>query len=99
MSYGRIGTDGQSKTKETPSIDAAGAEIAKLVAEKLGKGYGEVGAAAVAPEDPVGRLVSDVRPAVTKIRERVRRDFPDGEPAALIAALNAVEAALAGLGG
>jgi predicted DNA-binding WGR domain protein len=41
--FGKIGTKGQSKTKDFYSEDSAKAEVAKLVWEKKGKGYVEVG--------------------------------------------------------
>ena len=41
--FGRIGTKGQTKTKALDSEDSAKAEVAKLVREKTGKGYVEVG--------------------------------------------------------
>ena len=50
--YGRLGTDGQSTTKEFDSPDKAKKEFDKLVAEKVKKGYqlvGEGAAAAAAP--------------------------------------------------
>jgi predicted DNA-binding WGR domain protein len=43
--YGRIGTEGQSKTTTCASPEHAAAEVAKLVREKLKKGYQETGAA------------------------------------------------------
>ena len=42
VSFGRIGTAGQSKTKPFASPDAAAREAAKLIDEKTGKGYREV---------------------------------------------------------
>jgi predicted DNA-binding WGR domain protein len=39
--WGRIGTDGQSKTKSLKDEAAAKKEYDKLVAEKTGKGYVE----------------------------------------------------------
>ena len=39
--WGRIGTDGQTKTKTFATPEKAQAEHDKLVAEKLGKGYEE----------------------------------------------------------
>lgn len=39
--YGKIGTTGQSKSKEFPDADAAAKHMNKLVAEKTGKGYVE----------------------------------------------------------
>jgi predicted DNA-binding WGR domain protein len=46
--FGRIGTDGQSKTKTFADASKALAEQTKLIKEKTGKGYSEVGAAATA---------------------------------------------------
>lgn len=40
--YGRLGTAGQSKTKQFPDAAQAQRDAAKLVAEKLAKGYQEV---------------------------------------------------------
>ena len=37
--YGRIGSNGQSKTKEAASEAAAQAAVDKLIAQKTGKGY------------------------------------------------------------
>src|SRR5262245_11941710 len=39
VTYGRIGTDGQSVTKSFPSEDAARKDAEKLIKEKTGKGY------------------------------------------------------------
>ena len=39
--YGRIGTDGTSKTKQFPSAEAASNDAEKLVKEKVRKGYRE----------------------------------------------------------
>lgn len=43
--FGRLGTNGQSKTKSFASVAAAQKEHDALVKEKTGKGYGEVGVA------------------------------------------------------
>ena len=42
--FGRIGTDGQTQTKEFAGADEAKKAYDKLVAEKIKKGYQEVGA-------------------------------------------------------
>ncbi len=47
--FGRIGTQGQSKSKTFASAQAAQQEEAKLIREKAGKGYQEVGGGAEAP--------------------------------------------------
>jgi len=39
VTYGRIGTDGQSATKSFPSEEAARKDVDRLIREKLGKGY------------------------------------------------------------
>src|SRR6266481_1618724 len=39
VTYGRIGTDGQSLTKPFPTEEAAQKDMEKLIREKLGKGY------------------------------------------------------------
>ncbi len=44
--YGRIGTSGQSLSKTAASEERAQAEVDKLIREKTGKGYAEVGAGA-----------------------------------------------------
>ncbi|GAB1511288.1 DUF4132 domain-containing protein [Actinophytocola sp. KF-1] len=51
VSWGRIGTDGQSKRKEFASAEAAGAFLAKQADEKIKKGYTDAGTAA-APAAP-----------------------------------------------
>jgi len=40
--YGRVGTDGQSKTKEFDTEQKALASCEKLIKQKTGKGYREV---------------------------------------------------------
>src|SRR5579862_3430702 len=46
LTWGRIGTTGQTQTKEFASDAEAGKQYEKLVAEKVKKGYGEVGGGA-----------------------------------------------------
>jgi predicted DNA-binding WGR domain protein len=47
--YGRIGGAGQSGVKSFPTVAAATAHVDRLVAEKVKKGYTEVGAPVAAP--------------------------------------------------
>ena len=47
--FGKIGTAGQSKTKNAGSPEKAKSEAEKLIREKTGKGYKEVGGAAPTP--------------------------------------------------
>jgi predicted DNA-binding WGR domain protein len=49
--FGRIGTAGQTKTKEFASVADAQKAHDKLIAEKLKEGYTEIGAG-VAPAKP-----------------------------------------------
>lgn len=44
--FGRLGTEGQSKTTPCASADEAAAEMAKLIREKTKKGYQEIGGTA-----------------------------------------------------
>jgi uncharacterized protein (TIGR02996 family) len=53
VTYGRIGSKGQSKTKDFPSPEAAQKAYDKLVAEKLAEGYIETTAAAPATTETV----------------------------------------------
>jgi predicted DNA-binding WGR domain protein len=48
--FGRIGTNGQSKTKSFASTDDARADADRLVKEKLGKGYREIAGEAAPPK-------------------------------------------------
>lgn len=50
--YGKIGTDGQQKDKVFDSRREARDDTAKLIKEKLGKGYVEVGVPPRAPSNP-----------------------------------------------
>jgi len=57
-SYGRIGTAGQSTTKSFDSADKAQRECDKLIAEKVKKGYTQVGLSDAASLSPEKRVVS-----------------------------------------
>ncbi|MCC6333707.1 MAG: WGR domain-containing protein [Myxococcales bacterium] len=50
--YGKIGTAGQTKEKDFDSAGEAKADTKKLIAEKTGKGYVEVGVKPAAPSNP-----------------------------------------------
>jgi uncharacterized protein (TIGR02996 family) len=52
VSFGRVGTKGQTKAKDFPDAAAAQREFDKLIAEKLAKGYRET-TAAPAPASPL----------------------------------------------
>src|SRR5688572_17100449 len=55
--FGRIGTAGQTQVKDLGTDQAAGAHVAKLVAEKVKKGYVEGSAPAPAPRPEVGTVL------------------------------------------
>src|SRR6266576_3460733 len=60
VTYGRIGTSGQSLTKSFPSEEAARKDAEKLIREKLGKGYVDAagaGATATSPASSPGGLI------------------------------------------
>ncbi|XYD09137.1 WGR domain-containing protein [Methylobacterium sp. NMS12] len=61
--FGRIGTQGQSKTKQFPSAQAAQAERDRLVREKTGKGYRPAGDPAPAEPDPASGIEATARAA------------------------------------
>ncbi len=78
--YGRIGTNGQTQTKTFASAAKAQAEYDKLVREKTGKGYVEVGVAA-APVVP--RLLGTGPATEAKAAEQAPTDWSSaGQPAA-----------------
>jgi uncharacterized protein (TIGR02996 family) len=62
--YGRIGTNGQTKTKEFPSPQAAQKAYDKIIAEKLAEGYVET-----TPPNPAAGTGS--------VLERALMDYPD----------------------
>ncbi|MFI7677255.1 DUF4132 domain-containing protein [Actinophytocola sp. NPDC049390] len=71
VSWGRIGTDGQTKRKEFGSATAAEAFLAKQVADKIKKGYADAGTAtapvtAPPPEPAEGEPARPAAPAATE---------------------------------
>ena len=56
VTFGKIGTKGQSKPKDFATPEKAKAEMEKLIKEKTGKGYVEVG----------GKAVKEAKPAAAK---------------------------------
>ena len=56
ITFGKIGSNGQSKPKDFATPEKAKAEMEKLIKEKTGKGYVEVG----------GKVVKAIKPAATK---------------------------------
>src|SRR5690349_11334350 len=69
VSYGRLGTQGQTKSKSFASAAAAEKEAAKLVREKTAKGYVEVGAAIASAPSPTPESTtstSSTKPGLTR---------------------------------
>lgn len=64
VSFGRIGTNGQTQTKVFPTEKAAQTELEKLVREKVGKGYSEKTADAKAAEAPARKTAGEPGPEV-----------------------------------
>ncbi|MEZ4238821.1 MAG: DNA ligase [Myxococcota bacterium] len=97
--WGRIGSGGQSKTKEAASAAKAQAEVDKLVAEKVGKGYVEVeGGEAPAPAPkaaaPAKAAPAKAAPAkAARARPAPARPAPEAAPAAAAAPAPAPKAA------
>ena len=55
VTFGKIGTKGQSKPKDFATPEKAKAEMEKLIKEKIGKGYVEVGGKAVKAIKPTAK--------------------------------------------
>ena len=65
--WGRIGTQGQSQTKNFADAAKAAAALDKLVTEKTGKGYAETaGGAAAAPAKPLEKIVKEKKVEVVQ---------------------------------
>jgi formylglycine-generating enzyme required for sulfatase activity/predicted DNA-binding WGR domain protein len=79
--YGRLGTDGQKKTKEFDSVDKAEASYNKLIAKKIKKGYTDTGggvAVLVKTEKAAPPKEPKAKPAKTESPEPVTdNDLPD----------------------
>ena len=92
--YGKIGTNGQSQTKELADAAAAAKHVAKLVAEKTGKGYVESGDSAVA--QAASEPVSEVAPTAPRKKATPSRKTsvtnpakdPEASPESLLALLD-----------
>ncbi len=92
--YGKLDTNGQSQTKELADAAAAAKHVAKLVAEKTGKGYVESGQSAeslvasepvpeATPVEPRKKPAPAKKTAVTNPAKD-----PDASPESLLALLN-----------
>lgn len=63
VTFGRIGTQGQTRTKSFDTLAAVAAEKSRLVKEKTGKGYVHVPNAPSAPGGPSSAAVMPAEPA------------------------------------
>ncbi|MEQ8791332.1 MAG: STM4015 family protein [Pirellulaceae bacterium] len=70
VTYGRLGTSGQSKTKEFPAPEKALADFNKLVASKLAKGYVEA-----AGQTPAAEGDSELLPAAAFVSVNKQDDL------------------------
>lgn len=59
VTFGKVGTKGQTQVKDFPDEDTAQKAHDKLVAEKVGKGYVETTASAVPPASPLQQALED----------------------------------------
>ncbi len=92
--YGKLGTNGQSQTKELADATAAAKHVAKLVAEKTGKGYVESGqsieslvASEPVPEaTPAAPRKKAAPPKRTAVMNPAKD--PEASPESLLALLN-----------
>ena len=66
VTFGKIGTKGQSKPKDFTTPEKAKAEMEKLIKEKMGKGYVEVGGKAVKAIKPAAKSPAAKPPAGKK---------------------------------
>ncbi len=65
VTFGRIGTNGQTQTKGFASAAAAQAEVDKLIKEKVKKGYGETTATTTATSTPTTTTTKTATPTPT----------------------------------
>lgn len=96
--FGKIGTGGTVQTKSFASADAARAEMAKLIKQKLGKGYSEKNASAttsVASRDLTAKFVDRVlQLSDEKAAKKIEKALASGGGEAPV--LDAILVALAG---
>ncbi|MDP2369284.1 WGR domain-containing protein [Rhodoferax sp.] len=81
--YGKIGTTGQSQTKEFGDATAASVHANKLVLEKLAKGYSKVEASGVAVAKPPPRPVNGSAAIVDPTAQLVAAKNPQTSSAVL----------------
>jgi predicted DNA-binding WGR domain protein len=81
VTFGRIGTEGQTQKKAWPSAAAAQAAADKLISEKTGKGYVEIASAKTAPPKPVAP--KSARPPAAKSPPK-HGPAPQGLPSVLV---------------
>ncbi|NLS91895.1 MAG: WGR domain-containing protein [Planctomycetaceae bacterium] len=88
VTYGRIGTSGQSQTKEFSSADKAKADFDKLVASKLKKGYADAAGGDTVDENdsdllPPAAFVSVIKQAdiYENVKTFIGRKVADYDPA------------------
>ncbi len=80
VNWGRIGTSGQTQTKDFSSDSEASKQHDKLVAEKLKKGYAEIGAAEGAAAKPA--VAATPKPASAPAKAKAKTATPEAAPEA-----------------
>ncbi len=71
--FGKIGTKGQSKPKDFATPEKAKAEMEKLIKEKTGKGYVEVGGKAVKAIKPVAKSAAEKKTSAGGMGEELSK--------------------------
>jgi predicted DNA-binding WGR domain protein len=84
VTYGKIGTDGQSKTKTFESVEKATKEAEKLIKAKTKKGYQEVGTKEESANDKAGNPSIDIT-YIEEDEARERFDLDQYDPLGSIA--------------
>jgi formylglycine-generating enzyme required for sulfatase activity/predicted DNA-binding WGR domain protein len=77
VTFGKIGTEGQSKPKAFATPEKAKAEMEKLIKEKTGKGYVEVGGKGVKAEKPAAgkkTSVANIGAGLSKAEKRAKAE-------------------------
>ena len=73
VTFGKIGTKGQNKPKDFAMPEKAKAEMEKLIKEKTGKGYVEVGGKAVKAIKPVAKSAAEKKTSAGGMGEELSK--------------------------
>jgi predicted DNA-binding WGR domain protein len=83
LTFGKIGTKGQSKLKDFATPEKAKTEMEKLIKEKTRKGYVEVGGKAVKAAKPLAKpaIKPAIKPAAKPTKPAAKPTKPAAKPA------------------